>query len=150
MTRPLLLVASAVGLALASLTALAEEIVIVVSLDGSTSVTVKDGFVLVYNCVGVRVDLNAPGLSTIITFTPGRREATCSDPTPPGPQSREAAAAEEVMGLTLLVAAILPGIGEPAEGAPPIFPEVQLGENPSQVQNLGEPAGDGVSPNFLQ
>ncbi len=124
------------------------EIVIVVSLDGSTTITVKgDGFVRVFNCVGVRVELNAPGLST--TITAGRREGTCSDPSIPGPQPLEAAAAEEGMDLTLL-AAILPGAGEPADGAPPgieIFPEEPLGEIPSQVVKLGEPAGVGVSPN---
>ncbi len=154
MTRPLLLVASAVGLALASLPALAVgevTIVIVVSPDGSSNITVEgEGFVRVFNCVGVRVDLNAPGLST--TITSGRREATCSDPTPPGPQPLEAAAAEEGMNLTLLVAAILPGAGEPAVVAPQdigFFFQGQFGENPSQVVKLGEPPGVGASPNFL-
>ena len=121
------------------------EIVIVVLPDGSTNITVEgDGFVRVFNCVGVRVDLNAPGLST--TITSGRREATCSDPSIPGPQPQEFAAVVEGMDLTLLVG-IPPGAGEPADGGPPdIFPEEPLGENPSQVVKLGEPPGVVASP----
>ncbi len=111
------------------------KILIVVLPDGTTNITIEDGFAEAFNCVGVRVDLNAPGMSTTIT---SRRDGTCSEPSIPGPQPPEFAAAVDGMDLTLLVG-IPPGAGEPAGGAPLIiFPEEPLAENPSQVVKLGE------------
>lgn len=115
------------------------KILIVVLENGDTNITVEDGFVEAFNCVGVQVNLDQPGLSTTIT---SRRDGTCSEPSIPGPQPPEFAGLVEDMDLTLL-AAVTPGAGDPQGefGGPGDILDILAGP-------LGEVPSQTTSPNF--